>query len=375
DNLTVEDGLAGFSCGAAVTSGEEPEFDFSADRRRVINTKRETAIYEQFSFGEPPNDLAFSTESFAGTFQNFSDFWAEPNDSQRRARRVFLPFDSRAINRLTEIEPIGDDVDFFDFRAEEGTTVIAEIANAGFDTVIGLFDPDGNMIAFDDDGGAGLLSRIVAPIPETGKYAIAISSFGDPDFSGDGAEGGRYILELSEIEGTLLALGDDDSEEVPLDFTFEFNGVDYDSVFVNSNGNLTFGSGDTDFTESVAELLGDQPRIAPLWDDLSPNQSGTVVVDGDNRSFSVTFEGVPEFFAATGNTFTVMLDRSGDVDISYGDVAAADGIVGVTEGGGAADPGETDFSLGGPLSVTGTTYEQFTFGDEFDLDNEALSFN
>ena len=373
-NLSLEDGLTGFSCGGAITAGDEPEFDFSADRRRVLNTNRVTALYEQFTFGET-NDLAQSIERFNGTFPNFSDFWAEPNDTQRRARRIFLPFDSRATNRLTEIEPAGGDVDFFDFRADEGTTVIAEIANAQFDTILGIFDSDGNQVAFDDDGGAGALSRIVFPVPADGKYALAVSSFGDADFSGDGVGGGgRYVLEVSEINGTLLSLGDDDSEEVALDFNFPFQGGSFGSVFVNSNGNLTFGSGDTDFSESVFELLNDQPRIAPLWDDLSPNQGGLVLVDSGPSHFSVTFDGVPEFFAATGNSFTVTLEDNGDISVSYGDVAAADGIAGVTEGGGAADPGETDLSAGGPFSANGTTYEQFGFGDEFDLDNTDLDY-
>ena len=52
-----------------------------------------------------------------------------------------------------------------------------------------------------------------------------------------------------------MNLGDDSSQEVALGFTFPFQGQNYTSVFVNSNGNLTFGSGDTDFSESVSDLL------------------------------------------------------------------------------------------------------------------------
>ena len=65
-------------------------------------------------------------------------------------------------------------------------------------------------------------------------------------------------------------------EEIPLPFTFPFCGFDYNSVFVGSNGYLTFGAGDTDFSESVTELLNEEPRIAALWDDLSPNNGGTI---------------------------------------------------------------------------------------------------
>ncbi len=49
----------------------------------------------------------------------------------------------------------------------------------------------------------------------------------------------------------LVPLGDDDFVEVALPFALNFCGTDYTSVFVGSNGFLTFGTGDTDLSESV----------------------------------------------------------------------------------------------------------------------------
>jgi hypothetical protein len=57
-------------------------------------------------------------------------------------------------------------------------------------------------------------------------------------------------------------------------------------------------------------------------------------------------------------------------------VAALDGIVGVTQGGGAANPGESNLSSSAAWSATGTTYELFTgAADPFDLDLLSLMFN
>jgi len=142
---------------------------------------------------------------------------------------------------------------------------------------------------------------------------------------------------------------------------------------VNSNGNLTFGSGSTDFTESVSELLSGPPRIAPLWDDLSPNNGGQVVVEFGAADFTVTFDGVPEFQATGANTFSVTLHATGDYEIAYGATNGNDALAGVSEGGGAADPGPSDLSTSASWPGTGTTYQLFGSGT-FDLDFSTLTF-
>jgi len=371
-DASAADGLAGVSCGGAVTSGFEQPTDLSSYAPSRINLHNQPAAYELFSTSSP-QDLANSTVRYNGT-TTYDDNWAEPNDTLGHARNISLPFDSVDVTRYTEIEPTGGDVDFYRFAASGGTTLVAEVVTGQLDSVLVVADAGGNVIAFDDDGGNGLLSRIQVPIPADGDYYLGVSTYPDLAFTGAGGSGGRYVLSVFSIDGILLSLGDDSSQEVTLPFTFPFQGSNWNSVWVNSNGNLTFGSGDTDFSESVSELLSDQPRIAPLWDDLSPNQGGLVIVEQDASSWTVAFIGVPEFFATTGNTFSVTLNASGAVNVSYGSVASVDSVVGVTEGGGAADPGATDLSAGGPFSVSGTTYEQFTTGSPFDLSGGSLDF-
>ncbi len=369
-NISISDGIAGVSCGGAITSGFETADDLSGFAPSRINLHNQPAVYEAFSFSSS-NDLAFSTVRFNGS-TDYNDNWAEPNDSLGSARNVNLPFDSIDVTRFTEIEPTGGDVDFYGFNVGGDKTLLAEVIAGQLDSLIGLFDSGGNLIALDDDGGAGLLSKLQVPLV-AGQYFLAVTTFADFGFTGAGNSGGRYVLDVSLVDGFVLDLPDDGFESVPLGFTFPYQGNNYTSVFVNSNGNLTFGSGDTDFSESVGELLNDQPRIAPLWDDLSPNNGGEVTVEFGSGSATVSFVDVPEFISTGANTFSVTLESSGRITIAYGDVTAGDGIVGVTPGGGAADPGETDLSAGGPFSAAGTTYEQFT-GD-FDLDNQTIVFD
>ena len=156
--------------------------------------------------------------------------------------------------------------------------------------------------------------------------------------------------------------------------TSPFQGSSYSSVFVNSNGNLTFGSGDVDWSESVDEFLNGPPRIAPLWDDLSPNAGGQVILEVDADSATVVFDGVPQFFAGDDNTFMATMRADGSYTIEYGNVDATDGLAGTTEGSGAADPGETDLTANSPFNKAGTTYENFSAGDN-DLTGATLEFD
>ena len=109
-----------------------------------------------------------------------------------------------------------------------------------------------------------------------------------------------------------IPAGDDTSTELFPQFAFDFCGQRFESVFVNSNGNLTFGTGNTDFSETIAEMLTGPPRIAGLWDDLNAAAApGSVTFSETSRSFTVSFTNVPEFPNTGANTFSITLFASG----------------------------------------------------------------
>lgn len=176
-----------------------------------------------------------------------------------------------------------------------------------------------------------------------------------------------------QVRAGILSLGDDTFAAVSLDFAFPFFGTSYNQMFVGSNGFITFGSGDTTIVESVSKFLNKQPRIAGFWDDLNPGAGGIVDATGDANSMVVSFTGVPEFFNTGANTFSVTLFSNGNIDLTFGSMTSNDGIVGVSPGGGAVDPGPTDFSVRpGPHVMLGAVYEQFSPG--FDLSGQTISF-
>ncbi len=384
DDVSALDGLAGVSCGGLYGSGFEPEVDLtmlasSKKKPKKIKLNDEAAVYELFSSLD--NDLPMMMLEFDSD-KGFKDKF-EKNDSIDKAKKIKLPFNSVNTKQdYTEILPLGDDVDYFELgKLKAGHTLVAETLTGQLDSILGLFllegkgkKTTGTLIDFDDDGGILPLSRLVVELPEDGDYALAVSTFPDFDFSGDGNSIGRYVLDVFTLDGVLLSLPDDGFAEVALDFDFPFNGFTYDSVFVNSNGSLTFGAGDADFSESVGEFLGGPPRIAGLWDDLTPSNGGLVSAAKDTNSLTVSFVDVPEFITTGANTFAITLHSDGEIDIDYGSVTALDGLVGITEGGGAADPGATDISAAGALPASGTTYELFTLANLFDLIMGSLQF-
>ena len=136
---------------------------------------------------------------------------------------------------------------------------------------------------------------------------------------------------------------DDCFTSLPIEFPFNFYGNEYTTVFPSSNGYLTFGAGDDDFTVDLAEFLGTLPRIAAFWNDLDTT-GPTDTIDDEVRFFSsssklvVTYQNIQLFTAdgpsGTTNTFQFVLLDDGTIKISYDGMTDRDeySLAGVTPG-------------------------------------------
>ena len=203
-SMTAANGLVGISCGGAFTS----QFEQESNLRRFLTSRPcghrtaclpvdRPAIYELFDADDHDLD---NTRLF-GTTLSFSDRF-EPNNSRANAKTVALPFNTTSESRFTEIRPAGGDVDYFRARnLKQGQTLIADLVSGQFDSVLGIFDSAGNLLVVDDDSGVGFLSRIEFEIPADGTYFIAVSTFADFDFTGDGNTDpifgiGRYVIDV-----------------------------------------------------------------------------------------------------------------------------------------------------------------------------------
>jgi hypothetical protein len=86
----------------------------------------------------------------------------------------------------------------------------------------------------------------------------------------------RIPHDFADYSGsTSLDLGDDDSKEISLGFSFEFYDQPYSSVRIGSNGYITFGGwGGEYFNWPMPVPKEPGAVVAVLWDDLIPPVSG-----------------------------------------------------------------------------------------------------
>ena len=156
-------------------------------------------------------------------------------------------------------------------------------------------------------------------------------------------------LPTNPAEGNELTLSDDGYQAVTLSGgqRVAIYGDWYSTFHISANGYVTFGSGDTEYEES-AESHFRLPRISALFDDLSPQNGGTLSWKQLTDRVAVTWENAPEFSTIGSNTLQIEMYFDGTIVLSYLDISATDGLAGLSAGGGVpAEFYATDLSAMG----------------------------
>ena len=94
---------------------------------------------------------------------------------------------------------------------------------------------------------------------------------------------------------------------VNLGFTLPFYGVNYTAAFVNYPGNITFGGGDPNSTQSLTEFAtGARPRIAPRWNRFGTTSdvNGGLFFKTDGNRAVITWKALIVSGADLGSTFS-----------------------------------------------------------------------
>ena len=122
---------------------------------------------------------------------------------------------------------------------------------------------------------------------------------------------------------TYPAPPDDGNLNVPIPFTFNYAGAGRNTVFIGTNGFLTFSAGSNTFA-NAALFTNTIPAdaIMPYWDDMFVPSGGTITYGtagaAPNRQFIVTWTGVPHFDDRTAScTFQVVLGEDQTIRFRY----------------------------------------------------------
>jgi len=175
--------------------------------------------------------------------------------------------------------------------------------------------------------------------------------------------------------GGAVTLGDDDSSAQTIAFPFEFYGRRFTSLFVNSDGNLTFEQADNASTaRGLERLTSGAPRIAPFFADLDPSAAGGVFVDSAPEVMTITWCAVPGFERPEWMTVQALLFPGGAIEFRYGATSLADGIVALSPGAGASFTAIDFKPAGGRVTEPAAIGEQFLASPSLDLVAAARRF-
>src|SRR5262249_23638028 len=138
--------------------------------------------------------------------------------------------------------------------------------------------------------------------------------FGFEDVSGTGTA-------ITALDGQ-----DDASTSIPIGFTFSMFGVAYSSVFVSSNGLMSFGVADTAFTNADLTTTPTEAAIAAYWDDLFVTGAANshvffqTIGSGASQHLVVQWNNISYFADSTragGLTFEVALGADGSIRYNF----------------------------------------------------------
>lgn len=222
---------------------------------------------------------------------------------------------------VVELEDAVGNVSFDDnggachsFKTEIRVDSFTELFNQGD------FDLDGYSLIFDPDGSIDFYQACLVPV------------------SG---------LPVSTANATTINIPDDAYVQVALTggATAPFYGVGHSSLFIGSNGYITFVAGDDSRHESFVQHFS-LPRIAMLFDDLNPAAGGRVSWQQLGDRVVVTFEDVPRFNTPNSpNSFQIEVFFSGELRLTWSDISVTNALAGLSRGEGPpSDFLESDLS-------------------------------
>ncbi len=195
---------------------------------------------------------------------------------------------------------------------------------------------------------------------------------------------------------TLAMAPNDDGSTglLNIPFTFCLYGVTYTNLYINNNGNVSFGSPFTTFSSNPFPTSG-FTMVAPFWGDVDTRGTGTVKYKITPTAMFINWEAVGYFPSATDkvNTFQLIITDGADpvlpngnnIAFCYGDMQWTTGSASGGVGGFGGTPSTVGANKGDGISFIqlgrfdqpGVAYDgPFGLNDGVSwLDNQSFFFN
>lgn len=171
------------------------------------------------------------------------------------------------------------------------------------------------------------ISRQLAFSPHSAT-AIVNYSYTDSDQEG----GPEFVWNDISVTGVHLdnvSDADNGFEGFPISFSFPYYGAGYTTVYVASDGYVTFGGGSTHWWGgAMPDINSPAAMIAAFEDDLDLGASGDVYYQDYGDRVVIQFENAVRYYGDGYVTFQIVLNRDGTVVFYYKDMqGTVDGAV------------------------------------------------
>ncbi len=232
---------------------------------------------------------------------------------------------------------------------------------------IAVIEDDGTMVV--SPSKFDLKNRSLVFTPDGEGYLITST---DIEFNDDR---GSKLDSFLGIDNQVLDNADNGYRDVHLvGAQFPFYGISYDTIFIGTNGYITFNQGDTSPRVSAAALAAGLPRIAPLWADLNATKKGDVYYNRLDDRHVITWNAIAEVSSSGASTFQAVLYDDGRIAFVYKKIKAKATLVGVSPGNPELIAQAVDLSKPPAETVTGPFFETFSGQKRLDLPSLIRAF-
>lgn len=163
---------------------------------------------------------------------------------------------------------------------------------------------------------------------DTRVYPMMALGQGGPDGFGyrwkDSNEPGGPVFNWIDVSGgTSISLSDDDFQTgIPLGFTFNYYGTDFNTIGVGSNGWLSFNGSNDWYPSNVPAVDSYDGAIAPFARDLYPPLASYIRYQtfgsAPNRYLVIEYNNIPNYGGGNNKTFEVIFyENSSKIKFQY----------------------------------------------------------